>query len=91
MMICSPCVPVLAATKRVISFNDQPEIIYVYVSYMECTHKHGLKRARQTHDIFIIIEHCLPTPIDRIRKVVSFKFGSAKQCRVSSRDHLTCM
>ena len=29
MMICSPCVPVLAATKRVLSFNDQPEIIYV--------------------------------------------------------------
>ena len=52
MMICSPCVPVLAATKRVLSFNDQPEIIYVYVSYMEYgrTHKHSLKRARQTHD-----------------------------------------
>ena len=51
MMICSPCVPALAATKRVISF-DQPEIIYVYVSYMEYgrTRKHSLKRARQTHD-----------------------------------------
>ena len=52
MMICSPCVLVLAATKRVLSFNGQPEIIYVYVSYMEYgrTHKHSLKRARQTHD-----------------------------------------
>ena len=50
MMTCSPCVPVLAATKRVLSFNGQPGIIYVYVSYMEYgrTHKHSLKRARQT-------------------------------------------
>ena len=52
MMICSPCVPVLAATKRVLSFNDQPEIIYVYVSHMEYgrTHKHSLKRARQPRE-----------------------------------------
>ena len=52
MMICSPCVPSLAATKRIFSFNGQPEIIYVYVPYVEygCTHKHGLKRARQTHE-----------------------------------------
>ena len=44
--------PVLAATKRVLSFNDQPEIIYVYVSYMEYgrTRKHSLKCARETHD-----------------------------------------
>ena len=35
MMICSPCVPILAATKRALSFNGQPEIIYVYVSYVE--------------------------------------------------------
>ena len=52
MMICSPCVLGLAATKGVLSLNDQPEIIYVYVPYMEYgrTHKHSLKRARQTHD-----------------------------------------
>ena len=51
-MICSPCVPSLAATKRVLSFNDQPEIIYVYVPYMEYgrAHKHNLKRARQAHE-----------------------------------------
>ena len=51
-MICPPCVPSLAATKKVLSFNDQPEIIYVYVSYMEYgrTHKHSLRRARQTHE-----------------------------------------
>ena len=51
-MICSPCVPSLAATKKVLSFYDQPEIIYVNVSYMEYgrTHKHSLRRARQTHD-----------------------------------------
>ena len=51
-MICSPCVPSLAATKKALSFNDQPEIIYVYVSYMEYgrTHKHSLRRARQTHE-----------------------------------------
>ena len=51
-MICSPCVPSLAAAKRVLSFNDQPEIIYVYVSYMGYgrTHKHSLRRARQTHE-----------------------------------------
>ena len=34
-MICSPCVPSLAATKKVLSFHDTPEIIYVYISYME--------------------------------------------------------
>ena len=51
-MICSPCVPSLAAMKKVLSFNDQPEIIYVYVPYMEYgrTHKHSLRRARQTHE-----------------------------------------
>ena len=51
-MICSPCVPSLAATKKVLSFNDQPEIIYVYVSHMEYgrIHKHSLRRARQTHE-----------------------------------------
>ena len=51
-MICSPCVPSLAATKKVLSFNEQPEIIYLYVSYMEYgrTHKHSLRRARQTHE-----------------------------------------
>ena len=51
-MICSPCVPSLAATKRMLSFNDQPEIIYVYVTYMEYgrTHKHSPRRARQTHE-----------------------------------------
>ena len=31
-MICSPCVPSLAATKKVLSFQDAPEIIYVYIS-----------------------------------------------------------
>ena len=51
-MICSPCVPSLAATKKVLSFREQPEVIYVYVSYMEYgrTHKHSLRRARQTHE-----------------------------------------
>ena len=51
-MIRSPCVPSLAAMKKVLSFSDQPEIIYVYVSYMEYgrTHKHSLRRARQTHE-----------------------------------------
>ena len=51
-MICSPCVPSLAATKKVLSFSDQLEFIYVYVSYMEYgrTHEHSLRRARQTHD-----------------------------------------
>ena len=51
-MICSPCVPSLAATKMVLSFHDPPEIIYLYVSYMEygSTHNHILRRARQTHE-----------------------------------------
>ena len=51
-MICSPCVPSFAATKKVLSFHDHPEIIYVYVSYMEYgrTHKHSLRRARQTQE-----------------------------------------
>ena len=51
-MICSPCVPSLAATKKVLSFHDHPDITYVYVSYMEYgrTHKHSLRRARQTHE-----------------------------------------
>ena len=51
-MICSPCVSSLAAMKKVLSFNDQPGIIYVYVSYMEYgrTHKHSLRRAGQTHE-----------------------------------------
>ena len=86
MTICSPCVPVLAATKRVLSFSEQPEIIYVYVSYMEFgrTYKHSLKRAMPgKHTTKLrITEHCLPFPINRVRKVVSFKFGSTKQCRV---------
>ena len=52
MMICLPCVPNLAAMQRILSFNDQLEIMYVYVPYMEYgrTHKHSLKRARQTHE-----------------------------------------
>ena len=52
MMICLPCVPSLAAMQRILSFNDQPEIMHVYVPYMEYgrTHKHSLKRARQTHE-----------------------------------------
>ena len=43
--------PSLAATKRVIIFKEEPEIIHVYVPYMEYerTHKHSLQRARQTH------------------------------------------
>ena len=51
-MICSPWVPSLAATKKRLPFNDQPEVIYVYVSYMDYgrTHKHSLRRARQTHE-----------------------------------------
>ena len=51
-MICSPCAPSLAATKKVLSFNDQPEVIYVYFPYMGYgrTHKHSLRRARQTHE-----------------------------------------
>ena len=38
--------------EKILSFNEQPEIIYVYVSYMEygSTHKHSLRRARQTHE-----------------------------------------
>ena len=52
MMICSPCVPSLAATKKVLSLHDAPEIIYVYISYMEygSTHNHILRRARKTHE-----------------------------------------
>ena len=52
MMICSPCVPSLATMQRIISFNDQPEIMHVYVPYTEYgrTHKHSLKHARQTHE-----------------------------------------
>ena len=52
MMICSPCVPSLAATKRVLSFQDAPGIIYVYISHMEygSTHNHILRRARNTHE-----------------------------------------
>ena len=52
MMICFPCVPSLAAMQRAPSFNYQPEIVHGYVPYMEYwrTHKHRLKRARQTHD-----------------------------------------
>ena len=43
--------PSLAAIKRVIGLREQPEIIHVYVPHMEYghTHKHSLKRARQTH------------------------------------------
>ena len=51
-MICLPCVPSLAAMQRIFSSSDQPEILHVHVPYMEygCTHKHSLKRARQTHE-----------------------------------------
>ena len=76
-MICSPCVLSLAATKNVLSFNDQPEIIYVYVSYMEYgrTHKHSLRRARQTHDKFGETNLYLPTPVKRIKEVVLARLG----------------
>ena len=38
--------------QRMLSFNDQPEIMHVNAPYMEYgrTHKHSLKRARQTHE-----------------------------------------
>ena len=51
-MICSPCVPSLAAAKKILSFQDAPEIIYVYISYMEygSTQNHILRRARKTHE-----------------------------------------
>ena len=44
--------PSLAATKKVLSFQDAPEIIYVYISYMEygSTRNHILRRARRTHE-----------------------------------------
>ena len=44
--------PSLAATKRILSFQDNPEVIYVYVSYMKygSTHNHTLRRARRTHE-----------------------------------------
>ena len=75
MMICSPCVPSLAATKRVLSFNDQPEIVYVYISYMEYgrTHKQSLRRARQTHEK---IRHNTALPAYSSKP---FKKGSAVQ------------
>ena len=43
--------PSLAAVQRVVTFSDEPEIMHVYVPYMEHgrTHKHSLKRARRTH------------------------------------------
>ena len=76
-MICSPCVPSLAATKKVLMFNGQPEIIFVYVSYMEYgrTHKHCLRLPGKRKTTFGEIKHCLPTPRNRIRRVVLFKFG----------------
>ena len=51
-MICLPCVPSLAAMQTISSSNVQPEIMHVYVPYMEYgrTHKHSLKHARQTHE-----------------------------------------
>ena len=69
-MICSPCVPSLAATKKVLSFNEQPEVVYVYVSYIEYgrTHKHSLRRARQTHDKIRRNKFCLPTPVRKPHK-----------------------
>ena len=50
-MICLPCVPSVVAIKRIITFSDQPEILLVYVPYMEYgrTHQHSRRRARQTH------------------------------------------
>lgn len=52
MMICLPCVPSLAATKRIITFNDQPDIVHIYVPVIIYgrTHKHALRRARRTHE-----------------------------------------
>ena len=51
-MICLPCVPSLAAIRRNITFNEQPEIMHVYVPVIVYgrTHKHSLKRARRTHE-----------------------------------------
>ena len=51
-MICLPCAPSLAAVRRRIIFNDQPEIMHVYVPVIVYgrTHKHSLKRARRTHE-----------------------------------------
>ena len=52
MMICLPCVPSLAATRRIITFNDQPDIVHIYVPVIVYgrTHKHALRRARRTHE-----------------------------------------
>ena len=41
MMICSPCVPSLAAMHKVFSFNDQPESIRVCFL-------HGIRAYTQT-------------------------------------------
>ena len=37
-MICFPCVPNLAALKRKVNYNEDPEIILVYVDYGLRTH-----------------------------------------------------
>ena len=38
MMICLPRVPSLAAMQIIFSFNDQPEIMHVYVPHIGWTH-----------------------------------------------------
>ena len=93
MMICLPCVPSLAATKGVLPFNDQPEIIYVYVPYMEYgrTHKHGLKRARQHTNILKEIKHSLPTPVNRlkmVRSAVQVWLDQAVSCFKKGPSHM---
>ena len=51
MVIILPCVPSLAAIRRGVTYNDDPEIIFVYVDYIDYgrTHRHSLKHARLTH------------------------------------------
>ena len=69
MMICSPCVPSLAATKKALSFHDAPEIIYVNTSCMEygSTHSHILRRARKTQEK-IQMNKALPAYSSKPRK-----------------------
>ena len=40
MVIILPCVPSLAAIRRGVTYNDDPEIIHVYVDFISITVAH---------------------------------------------------
>ena len=76
-MICSPCVPSLAATRMCCRLTTN---LRLYMCMSRTWNMDALTSI--VYDVpdkrmtrFGEIKHCLPTPVNRIRRVVLFKSG----------------